>query len=48
MILRKFKEKRTLGKNPSPLWDLNPRPSVIYFGAVLTFMKNVLMLLNVI
>ena len=45
MILRKFKEKRRLGKNPSPLWDLNP---VIYFGAVLTFMKNVLMLLNVI
>ena len=34
MILSKFQEKRRLGKNPSPRWDLNPRPSVIQSDAL--------------
>ena len=32
----KCEEKCRLGKNPSPIWDLNPRPSVIQMDALAT------------
>ena len=34
MILCKFQETCRLGKNPSPRWDLNPRPSVIQWDTL--------------